>query len=515
MTASFTLDRTDWQILIDGTRTNSQSQRWFEVQDPATGEAIARVPDCTAGEVDAAVRAARRAYEGGWRYRSARERGQLLFSVADVIRRHADELAWLETREVGKPLRDSRNFDVAVSIALFEYFGGLADKVDGEFLLQGPTNAQVVPEPYGVVGAILPFNWPPIHLAGKIAPALATGNTIVLKPGEQAPLVALRMIELMQEVLPSGVVNSVTGRAAGPALAGHPMVGRLTFTGASETGKAVMRSAADNLTMVTMELGGKNPLIVFEDADLDDALRGAIEGMYFNQGEACTSTSRLLLHASVHDRFLERFCAATEGLHVGDGLDEATDIGPMVDRAQQERVLSYIEIGQQEGARVAARGRVPDDPKFRNGFWVAPTVFTGVTEKMRIAQEEIFGPVCSVMRFESYEEAIRIANSTDYGLTAAVYTRDQEQASRAARDIEAGIVFVNNYFRGSLLGSPFGGMKASGFGRENAKEALREFVRSKNVRMPSGFGQTPAWAPVDRLVPRQTSGSRDGEGSGS
>ena len=502
MTPNAVPDRKDWQIIIDGKPTSSQGQNWFEVQEPATGETIARVPDSTEGDVDAAVRSARRAYDEGWRYRSARERGKLLFEVAEVLRRHADELARLETRENGKPVRDSRNFDVNFAIAGFEYFAGLADKLEGEFLLQGPTNAQVVPEPYGVIGAILPFNWPPIHLAGKTAPALATGNTVVLKPGEQAPLTALRMIELMQDVLPPGVVNSVTGRAAGAALAGHPGVGRVTFTGASRTGKAVMHSAADNLTEVTMELGGKNPLIVFEDADLDAALRGAIEGMFFNQGEACTSTSRLLLHASVHDRFLERFCAAAEGLIVGNGVEEATEIGPMVDRAQQERVLDYIEIGKQDGARIVAQGRIPDDPRLKNGFWVAPTVFAGVTETMRIAREEIFGPVCSVMRFESYEEAIRIANGTEYGLTAAIYTRDQDRASRATRDIEAGIVFVNNYFRGTLLGSPFGGMKASGFGREWAPETLREFVRSKNVRTPSGLSRIPAWAPVDRLAPR-------------
>ncbi|RZI79790.1 MAG: aldehyde dehydrogenase, partial [Microbacterium sp.] len=353
------------------------------------------------------------------------------------------------------------------------------------------------PEPYGVVAAILPFNWPPIHFAKKCAPALAAGNAVIIKPGEQAPLTVLRMVEIANEVLPPGVLNAVTGIAAGAGLAGHRGVQRITFTGATATGRRVLQSAAENLTFATMELGGKNALIVLEDADVAQAVDVAIEGMFYNQGEACTSTARILVHDAVYDDFVAAFGRKAEGLVVGDGLDPATDVGPMVDAKQRDRVLSYLDSALSEGARIVAQGTVPDDPALAGGYWVAPTVLVDVTPDSTFGQEEVFGPIAGIMRFTDEDEAIEIANGTEYGLTAAICTRDEQRAWQMAQRLEAGMVFVNNYMRRAFLGSPFGGVKGSGFGRENAAETLREFVRSKNVRFRSGRAPVPVWPPVD------------------
>lgn len=473
----------------------------FDVHEPATGEVLARVHGGGATEVDAAIRRARRAYDEDWRHRTARERGRLLLSVAALVREHTGELAELEAREVGKPLEIARGYDMAVCGDSFEFFGGLADKLHGEFIPLGPIDVHVIPEPYGVIGGIIPFNWPPVHTAAKSAPALAAGNTIVLKPPEQSPLALLRIVELMQQVLPPGVVEVVpgTGPEAGAALAGHPLLGKLSFTGSPFTARAVLERTAANLTPTLLELGGKSPLIVFDDADLDLALQGAIEGMFFNQGEACTASSRILVEDGVWDEFTERFCAAVRRLKVGDPLDPATHIGPMVTAQQRERVLGYVSAGVAEGARVAAEGALPDDPRLRDGYFVAPTVFTDVKPEMRIAQEEIFGPVVVALPFSGYDEAIEVANGTDFGLFAAVYTRDMTTAQRASRDLDSGVVLVNNYSR-ALLGTPFGGTKASGYGREHAVETIREFVRSKSVRMRSGLGEVPRWSAVDEVL---------------
>jgi acyl-CoA reductase-like NAD-dependent aldehyde dehydrogenase len=469
----------------------------FTVVEPATGSDLARVVNSDAGAVDAAVTGAQRRFAQDWRWRSPRERAGLLREVAARIREHVDELAELEAREVGKPRRDAQRFDISFSHAGFDYFAGLADTLHGEILDQGPIEARVVYEPYGVVAAILPFNWPPIHFTKKCAPALAAGNTVVIKPGEQAPLSVLRLVEIANEVLPPGVINAVSGIEAGAALAAHPGVSRITFTGSTATGRKVLATAAQNLTFATMELGGKNAMLVLADADLDVALDVAVEGMYYNQGEACTSTARILVHESIHDEFLERFARATESLAVGDPLDPATDIGPMVDARQRDRVLDYLQVGLDEGARLVAQGEVPDDERLRDGFWVAPTVLADVTPRMRVAREEIFGPIACVMGFFDEEEALAIANDSEYGLTAAICTRDEARAHRLGIRLEAGMVFVNNYMRRAFLGSPFGGVKGSGFGRENAAETLYEFVRSKNLRFPSGRGEIPTWPPRD------------------
>jgi len=482
---------------VDGSWADPSAAETFTVVESATGAELARIAASDRADVDAAVAGAGRRFAEDWRWRSPRDRGALMRAVAARIRDHAEELAELEAREVGKPRRDAMRFDISFSHAAFDYFAGVADTLHGEILDQGPIEARIVNEPYGVVAAILPFNWPPIHFSKKCAPALAAGNTVVIKPGEQAPLAVLRLVEIANELLPPGVINAVSGIAAGAALSNHAGVNRITFTGATATGRKVLESAAQNLTFSTMELGGKNALLVLADADLEVALDVALEGMYYNQGEACTSTARILVHESIHDEFLERFARATERLVVGDPLDPATDIGPMVDGRQRDRVLEYLRIGLDEGARLVTQGSVPDDERLRDGFWVAPTVLANVTPQMRVAQEEIFGPIACIIPFSDEDEAIAIANGTEYGLTAAICTRDETRAGHLALRLETGMVFVNNYMRRAFLGSPFGGVKGSGFGRENAAETLYEFVRSKNIRFPSGRGSIPTWPPRD------------------
>lgn len=481
-------------VPVLGTRWSSRREEdRFVVENPATGEPITIVQGGGREEIDAAVQAAHAAFNRNWRWLAAKERGRLLIKASGIIREHAAELAALECRENGKPISQAF-IDVASCAQLFEYFGELIGNIPGTFLDLSPVYCSVWLEPFGVVGGILPFNWPPIHTAGKSAPALAVGNSMVLKPGEQAPLTVLRIVELLQEVFPEDILNAVAGRgpAAGQALASHPLVRKLSFTGASATGAAVLKAAADNLTPVFLELGGKNPLLIFADADMDAAVAGAIDGAFYNQGEACTAASRILVEDSIHDRFVSSLVEAAGRMPVGDGADPATRIGPMVTRQQQQRVLDYIRIGKEEGAQVAFEGELPDDPRLAGGFFVPPTVFVDVRPDMRIAREEIFGPVTCVLRFKDEAEAITLANDTDYGLMAAVYTGSEERGLRVARRIDAGMLHINNYFRAGF-GSPFGGTKASGFGREHCIQTLYEYGWSKSVRTPSGSSPIPKW----------------------
>lgn len=487
--------------VVKGAWSSGRTEDAIDVEDPATGAVIATVQGGGAIEVDATVCRARRAYEEVWRHTSARERGRLLHECSLVIREHADGLALLETLEMGKPYSQARHFDLEFCANSFEFYGGLADKLPGDAFDLGPVAAHTVHEPYGVVAGIIPFNWPPIHTAAKSAPALAAGNVVVLKPPEQDPLTIMRIVELLGDVLPPGVLQVVPGLgpAAGTALAAHPLVERLSFTGSSATGRAVLKLAADGMTPATLELGGKNAFVVFADADLDAAVRGALEGAFFNQGEACTAASRLLVEDPVHDEFAGRLAAAVPRLRVGDGRDPATHIGPMVTRAQQRRVLGFIDQAIAEGAAVAAQAPLPTLPRLAGGYWVAPTLFTDVTPSMTIAREEVFGPVTAVMRFSGEDEALEMANDTPYGLVAAVYTRDHARARRTARAIEAGVVMINNYNR-AVLGTPFGGFGDSGYGREHAIESLLEFTRTKNIREPSGRGTIPEWDALGEVL---------------
>jgi betaine-aldehyde dehydrogenase len=491
-------------VTVTRTRWSSASANdQFVVENPATGERVAVVQGAGPDQVDQAVRAAHAAHLD-WKERPPRQRGRYLRKAAEVIRAHADEIAALESLEMGKPITQSRQFDVEAAISIFEYFGSLVEVLPSQARDYGPVFDVTTLEPFGVIAGIVPFNWPPIHTAGKTAPALAVGNAIVLKPPEQTPSVVLRMVELIQSVLPSDLakdlVQVVPGAGTvGAALAGHPLVGKVSFTGSPQTGSAVLRTAADNLTPTLMELGGKNPLLVFDDADLQDALVAAIDGGFFNQGEACTASSRILVQDTIFAEFESRLATAVSRLRVGDGADPATDVGPLVTAAQQKRVLDYLDIGVAEGARIAAQAPLPSDPRLANGFYVPPTLLTDVTPDMRVATEEIFGPVVTLIPFSGEDEAVRIANGTQFGLVAAVFTQDSDRVLRVSRQIRAGTVFVNNYVR-VAVGTGFGGIGHSGFGREHAQETLAEYGYHKTVRLAHRRDELPRWAAADRVL---------------
>ncbi|MEP9378688.1 aldehyde dehydrogenase family protein [Aquabacter sp. CN5-332] len=491
MTATSNIVRTRW--------SSERPEEAFPVDNPATGAVFATVQGGGAQEVDQAVKAAHQAYLS-WRRRPARERGQLLIQASRRLADHADELSELLCRENGKPVRDARLFDVGALIHAFAYFGSLADKMAGETLDMGNITSTVVREPFGVVAGIIPFNWPPIHTGAKVAPALAAGNTIVLKPGEQAPLTIMRIVEIINEVLPPDLVHVVpgVGPAVGQALTTHPLVRKISFTGAPSTGSAVLKAAADRHVPVLLELGGKNPFIVFDDADLDRAVRDAVDAAFFNKGEACTAGSRILVQAGVYDTFAERLANAVRRLKVGAGTDPKAHVGPLVSKAQKAKVLDYIRIGLEEGATILAEADLPTDPALKDGYFVKPTLFAGMKPDMRIAQEEIFGPVTGLMRFETEEEAVEIANGTAFALVAGIYSRDAGRVNRVAREVEAGVVFINNFNRGGN-GSPFGGTKASGYGRERAAMTLNEFTYVKALRVPTGFGPVPQWEALDDI----------------
>lgn len=460
----------------------------FVVHNPATGQPIAIVAGSGEKQVEEAVRAARAA-QPLWRAVTPRARGALLREAAAVVREHTEELTALETSDNGKPL-DQARFDVQAAVTVLELFSSLTEAIPSAVRDVGSITDITTLEPYGVVASILPFNWPPIVAAGNLAAALAVGNTFVIKPPEQAPLSVIRLIELVQTVLPDNVVRQVPGTGAvGARLAGHPLVNKVSFTGAPGTGEKVIETAARNLTPTLMELGGKNPLVVFEDADIDSAVRWAFEGGYYNAGEACTAASRVLVHSSIYDEFAARYAAAVSRLRVGDGTDPDSDVGPIVTEAQQRRILDYIEIGLEEGATIAAQAALPDSVDLAGGFFVRPTLFTGVTRDMRIANEEIFGPVVVLIPFDDEDEAISIANGTEYGLVAGVLTADPARLMRVSRAISAGVVFLNHYSRQQLFGSPFGGTKSSGYGRLHAQQTLSEFGYHKTLRLPTGAGE--------------------------
>ncbi|UUX96409.1 aldehyde dehydrogenase family protein [Aquabacterium sp. J223] len=470
------------------------------MHDPATGAVLSEVQASTAAEVDAAVRAAHAA-QRRWAGRTAADRAAVLRAIAARLRPEADALAALETRENGKPFGQARFADIEACIGSFEFFAGQLEAFEGARRALGPIDSEEQWVAYGVVAGVLPFNWPPIHFGAKTAPALAMGNALVLKPGEQAPLTVMRLAELCAEVLPDDVLHVVPGRGpTGQALVAHPLVRKVSFTGAPSTGARVLAAIAPRHTPALMELGGKNPLIVFDDADLDAAVAAALEGAFFNKGEACTAASRLLVQRGVYPRFLERLAPAVMRLRVGHGLDGATHVGPLVSREQQARVLDHLAIGVAEGARLAAQAPLPTDPALAGGYFVPPTLFADVTPAMRVAREEIFGPVTCAIPFDDEDEASAIANDTDFGLLAAVFSRDAARADRVAARLDAGLVLVNNYNR-NFMGSPFGGTKASGYGREHCVHTLREFAYLRTLRRPSGRGEIPTWAALNDLLP--------------
>ena len=470
------------KLLINNKWVDSLSGRTFETIDAATGEVICRVAEAEEPDVEAAVKAARKALsEGPWPKMAAAERGRLLYKLADLIESHAEELARLETLDNGKPLHDSLYIDLPLTIGTYRYYAGWADKIQGKTSpIAGPYLCYTRHEPVGVVGQIIPWNFPLLMQAWKIAPALAAGNTVVLKPAEQTPLSALRVGELLLEAgMPPGVVNILPGYGptAGAAIARHPDVDKVAFTGSTEVGHLIMEaSAKSNLKRVTLELGGKSPNIVFADAPMDQAIEGAHFGLFFNQGQVCCAGSRLFVEDRCYDEFVEKSVKRATERVVGDPFDPKTQQGPQVDKTQFDKVMGYIEAGKSEGARLRCGGERIGE----RGYFIQPTVFTEAGDEMKIAKEEIFGPVMSIMKFSSVEEAIRRANLTEYGLAAAVWTSDFSKAQAVAQGVKAGTVWVNCYDVFDPA-SPFGGFKKSGIGRELGEYGLQQYVEVKTV----------------------------------
>ncbi len=469
-------------LLINNRWVPSESGKTFATVNPSTGEEICQVAEADAADVDKAVKAARAAFEQGpWRKMRASERGRLLHRLADLIESHADELARLETLDNGKPLSIAKAVDVAKTVACYRYFGGWADKVQGKTIpIDGDFFCYTRHEPIGVVGQIIPWNYPMLMQAWKLAPALATGNTVVMKPAEQTPLSALRIGELIVEAgFPDGVVNLLPGfgPTAGAALARHMDVDKVAFTGSTEVGRLIMEAAAkSNLKRITLELGGKSPNIIFEDTDLDEAVEGAHLGLFVNQGQSCCAGSRVFVEEKIYDEFVEKSVARARKRRVGDPFDSKTDQGPQVDQTQLDRVMEYIESGRGEGATLACGGERVGD----RGYFMQPTVFSGVQDDMKIAQEEIFGPVMSVISFKDVDEVIGRANRTPYGLAAGVWTRDIKKAHAVANGVRAGTVWVNCYHVLDTR-APFGGFKQSGMGRELGEYGLQEYTEVKTV----------------------------------
>lgn len=472
-------------MLIGGEWRASVSGRTFESMNPYTGRAWALLPRGDAQDVDMAVRAAREAFVSGpWATMTASDRGLLLYRLADLVAQNAARLAELEVRDNGKLMVEMLG-QMRYIPRWFQYYGGLADKVEGAVtpIDKGEMLHYVRYEPVGVVGAITPWNSPLLLTVWKLAPALAAGNTVVIKPSEHASVSMLAFLELFERAgFPPGVVNVVTGfgNEAGAALAGHPLVDRIAFTGSDVGGRLVSHAAADSFKRISLELGGKSPHIIFADADLDAAVNGVISGIFAAAGQTCMAGSRLIVHESIHDVFVDRLVARMRGARLGDPASKATDIGPVATEQQLAKTLGMIEVAKAEGAVCVLGGRRPEGEALKNGWFVEPTIFTGVNNAMRIAREEVFGPVLSVMTFGSDDEAVALANDSEYGLAAGIWTESLERAVTMPRRIRAGTVWVNAYRVVSYM-APFGGFKASGLGRENGKAAIYEYLEAKSV----------------------------------
>jgi aldehyde dehydrogenase (NAD+) len=479
------------QLFIDGRFVPAIKGGEIDVMSPADGSLITRIAAAEADDVDLAVAAAQRAFPA-WAALSGAERGRLLLKLADAIEANGEELAQLESRDTGHPIRDSRNLDVPRTAACFRYFGGIADKIEGSVI---PVEAgflnYVQRKPIGVVGQIVPWNFPLMFTSWKMGPALAAGNTVVIKPSEITPLSTLRIAELMKEVgFPDGVVNVVPGygHTAGQRLAEHPGVGKIAFTGSTATGKRIVEASQGNLKRVQLELGGKGANIVFEDANLDAAVNGAAWAIFHNQGQACIAGSRLVLHESIADEFLSKFIKLAESIRLGDPLDPNTEMGPLTSALHRDRVLSYVAVAQEEGGKILTGGRAPTVPGLVDGYYVEPTIVEALPHH-RVSQEEVFGPFVTVLRFSTDEEALAIANGTAYGLGSGLWTQNLQRAHQMASKIRAGMCWINCYKRVSP-GSPFGGVGQSGYGREMGFEAIHDYTEAHSV-----------WVNVDANIP--------------
>jgi aldehyde dehydrogenase (NAD+) len=473
------------KLLIGGEWIDAEGGRTFGSSNPATEEVLTQVADASPADVDRAVQAARRAFDDAahpWRKMSAGERGRVMLRIADVIERNLEELAELETLDNGKPIFESRYVDLPMVVDVFRYYAGWATKITGDTIsINSGAFTYTLREPVGVVGAIVAWNFPLLLASWKLGPALAAGCTVVLKPAEQTPLTALRFAELAQEAgVPPGVLNVVTGGPeTGKVLVNHPGVDKIAFTGSTVVGKEIMRSAADTLKRVTLELGGKSPNIVFADSDLDNAVKGAINGIFYGKGEVCCAGSRLFVESKIHDEFVDKLAARARKLQPGDPLDPKTRLGAIVSQQQMQAVLGYIESGKSEGAQVVTGGKrasVNGD----KGYFIEPTVFGGVKNEMKIAQEEIFGPVLATLSFDDMEQVAALANANPYGLAAAIWTNDIKKAHALTRRLRAGTVWINTY---GLMDAalPFGGYKQSGFGRDLGAEAMEHYTEVKSV----------------------------------
>ncbi len=467
-------------LLIDGRHVEPASGRFFKTLNPATGEVIATVAEGNEVDVDRAVAAARRAFEGPWRTMRAAERGHILFKFADLMKRHADEIAELESRDAGKPIAGVLRQDLPAAIDTLTYYAGWADKIGGEVVsTRSDALTYTVREPVGVVGAIVPWNFPLMIGMWKLAPALACGCTVVMKPAELTSLSALLIAELALEAgLPPGVFNVVTGpgRVVGDAMVNHPDIDKITFTGSPGVGRGIMRGAAGNFKRVSLELGGKSANVIFEDADLDAATKAAASGIFFNAGQVCSAGSRVLAHEAVYDEVVERLTARAKALRIGDTADRATALGPVISEKQMKSILDYVDIGVKEGATLTTGGERIGD----RGYYISPAVFADVKHEMRISQEEIFGPVVSIIKFKDEADAIRIANGTAYSLAAGVWSRDIGRVQRFAKKVRAGTVWINTYGYTDVR-LPWGGERDSGLGREHGTAAIENFTEPKAV----------------------------------
>jgi len=488
--SKFLMDRPK-KLFIGGRWVPAESGKQFGVEDPATGEELTTVAEAQVEDVDRAVAAARRSFDRGtWRELPPAERAKVLWKVGDMIEERATEFAQLETLDNGMPINDALLFHVPLAAATFRYYAGWVTKLDGatqQVSLPGKYLSYTLREPVGVVGQIIPWNFPLLMAAWKLAPALACGNSVVLKPSEETPLSALLLAEVLQQAeVPDGVVNVVPGRGeiAGARLASHPDVDKIAFTGSTEVGKLIARASSDsNLKRVSLELGGKSPNIIFDDADLTRAVSGAFFGIFFNQGQVCSAGSRLFVQEKVYDHALDELLKTVKETRVGPGIDPITQMGPLVSRGQADRVMGYISLGSKEGARLLAGGSRPKG--LEGGNFVEPTVFADVDGKMRIAREEIFGPVVAAIPFRDEEDLVEKANSTIYGLVAGVWTRDVARAHRVAHALKAGTVYVNCYHIVDPV-TPWGGYKQSGWGRELGPYALDLYTELKNVIVDIG-----------------------------